>query len=242
MIFMEIGTVVTLLVIFFQIIRVVSGKSEHSFIYEIGLEWHKNSFVDIIFGIIIGFIVMLGIFIVESKLSFVSINDISIRRLSAEVLINILVMAMIEEVVFRGLVLKGLISITKNKSIAVFISAILFGLAHADNPHANAITVISNSLGGAMYAIAYLESKSLYFSIAIHFSWNYFQGPIFGFPVSGFNFPGVISQSVISSNITLMGGMYGPEGGIIGIGFRLVVIMLIFAYGYFIDRNKKGAK
>ncbi|WP_234117410.1 hypothetical protein [Clostridium hydrogenum] len=86
---------------------------------------------------------------------------------------------------------------------------------------------------------AYLEIRNLIFPIALHFSWNFFQGPIFGFPVSGLKFPGMISQSITSNNNTLMGGMYGPEGGIIGIGFRILVIVLTFAYVYPVVRKSK---
>jgi hypothetical protein len=49
----------------------------------------------------------------------------------------------------------------------------------------------------------------------------------------------IISQSIISNNDTLMRGMYGPEGGIIGIGFRFLVIALTVTYIYLIARKSK---
>ena len=206
---------------------------------EIGIAWGKYSWVDIVSGIIIGFIAMFGIFFVESRFSLISITDINIGRLSAVAAVQIFAMAILEEFACRGLMLNGLMELTKNKYIAVLVSAVIFGMAHAGNPHATTISIISNSLGGVMYAVAYLESKSLYLPIALHFSWNFFQGPIFGFPVSGLDFSGVISQSITSNNDTLMGGMYGPEGGIIGIGFRILVIVLTFAYIYLAVRKSK---
>ena len=207
---------------------------------KIGIKWSKHSWVDILSGVIIGFIAMLGVFLVENRFSLISIKDINIGKLSVLVAAQILVMAALEEFAFRGLMLNGLIELTKNKYIAVLISAVIFGMAHAGNPHATFLSIISNSLGGVMYAIAYLESKSLYLPVALHFSWNFFQGPIFGFPLNGLNFSGMISQSIISKNVSLMGGMYGPEGGIIGIGFRFLVIALTVVYAFLVLRRSKG--
>lgn len=206
---------------------------------EIGIKWRKNSWVDIISGIIIGFIAMLGIFFVERGLSFISVTAVNVGRLSIVTLSQILIMAALEELACRGLMLNGLMMLTKNKYISVLASAVIFGMAHAGNPHATVISIVSNSLGGVMYAIAYLEMKNLFFPIALHFSWNFFQGPIFGFPVSGLNFSGMISQSITSNNTTLMGGLYGPEGGFIGIGFRILVIVLTFIYVYIVVGKSK---
>lgn len=206
---------------------------------EIGIKWSKNSCIDIISGIIIGFIAMFGIFFVERRFSFISVTDINIARLSIVTSAQILVMAALEELACRGLMLSGLMMFTKNKYVSVLVSAVIFGMAHAGNPHATVISIISNSVGGVMYAIAYLETGNLFFPIALHFSWNFFQGPIFGFPVSGLNFLGMVSQSITSKNNTLMGGMYGPEGGIIGIGFRILCIVLTFVYVYLVIRKSK---
>lgn len=235
-----ISIVANMLVIIFVLFSVFSWKKSGVKVKnEIGIKWSKNSCVDIISGVIIGFIAMFGIFFVERRFSFISVTDINIGRLSIVTSIQILVMAALEELAYRGLMLNGLMLLTKNKYISVLVSAVVFGMAHAGNPHATAISIISNGLGGVMYAIAYLEIRNLIFPIVLHFSWNFFQGPIFGFPVSGLKFSGVISQSITSNNNTLMGGMYGPEGGIIGIGFRILVIVLTFAYVYLVVRESK---
>lgn len=197
----------------------------------------KASGRDIISGLVISLIAMAGIFFIENKLSFININDVNITRISIGATIEILLMAIYEEFVFRGLMLNGLNVITKNKYMSVLISAAIFGIVHAANPHATTISVISNGLGGIMYSIAYLERKSLFFSTAVHFGWNFFQGILFGFPISGIVFPSIISQNIIMNNETLMGGLYGPEGGIIGIGFRFLVIVLILVYVHLITKK-----
>ncbi|AUN09804.1 hypothetical protein RSJ21_05025 [Clostridium botulinum] len=90
-------------------------------------------------------------------------------------------MATFDEVIFRGLMLNGLMELTKNKHIAVLLSAVVFGMDHAGNIHATAILIISNSLGEVMYSIAYLKSKSLYFTIVLYFSWDFFKNLYWGF-------------------------------------------------------------
>lgn len=238
-----ISIVANILVIIFVLFSIFSWKKRGLKAKdEIGIKWSKNSGLDIISGIIIGFIAMFGIFFVERRFSFISVTDINIARLSIVTSAQILVMAALEELACRGLMLSGLMMFTKNKYVSVLVSAVIFGMAHAGNPHATVISIISNSVGGVMYAIAYLETGSLFFPIALHFSWNFFQGPIFGFPVSGLNFSGMVSQSITSKNNTLMGGMYGPEGGIIGIGFRILCIVLTFAYVYLVIRKLKDQR
>lgn len=238
-----ISIVANILVIIFVLFSIFSWKKKGLKAKdEIGIKWSKNSGLDIISGIIIGFIAMFGIFFVERRFSFISVTDINIARLSIVTSAQILVMAALEELACRGLMLSGLMMFTKNKYVSVLVSAVIFGMAHAGNPHATVISIISNSVGGVMYAIAYLETGSLFFPIALHFSWNFFQGPIFGFPVSGLNFSGMVSQSITSKNNTLMGGMYGPEGGIIGIGFRILCIVLTFAYVYLVIRKLKDQR
>lgn len=201
----------------------------------------KYSQVDILVGIIIGFIAMLGIYLVELKLNFIqikSINNLNFKIITT--LFSLAVMALGEELLFRGFMLSGFIHILKNKYIAVLLTAILFGLAHAGNPNATIVSVISNGLGGVMYAIAFIESNGIWLPFGLHFAWNFFQGPVFGFPVSGMNFGGIIEQNTAVSQNLIYGGTYGPEGGIIGISFRiLVILMLLLYYTFSIKKRNK---
>lgn len=201
----------------------------------------KYSKIDILVGIIIGFIAMLGIYLVELKLNFIqikSINNLNFKIITT--LFSLAVMALGEELLFRGFMLSGFIHILKNKYIAVLLTAILFGLAHAGNPNATIVSVISNGLGGVMYAIAFIESNGIWLPFGLHFAWNFFQGPVFGFPVSGMNFGGIIEQNTAVSQNLIYGGTYGPEGGIIGISFRiLVILMLLLYYTFSIKKRNK---
>jgi membrane protease YdiL (CAAX protease family) len=131
--------------------------------------------------------------------------------------------ALLEELLYRGLLLTALLHFWRRAGWAIAVSALLFGLAHASNPHATPLSIFSNSLGGVMYALPYVLTGRLYFSAGLHFGWNWAQGIVFGFPMSGVTFNSVMMITV-TGPAWVTGAAYGPEGGMIGIGARLLII------------------
>jgi membrane protease YdiL (CAAX protease family) len=214
---------------------VVSDKNKNKIsIIELNkIKPDKHTKYDVIAGIFIGLLAMVGIFLIDLKQEYISVQRINYMNISLILLFfKIVLAALQEELIFRAFMLNGLIKLSKNKYLAVIITAVFFGLAHASNPNATAISVISNGLGGVMYSIAFIESGSIWLPFGLHFAWNFFQGPILGFPVSGFNFGGIVQQSFIAGKDIFTGGAYGPEGGLIGISFRFFVIIMLFLYYY----------
>ncbi len=110
--------------------------------------------------------------------------------------------------------------------------AALFGWVHIRNPGASPITAFGNALGGLMYGIAFFAGRNIWLPLGMHFSWNYVQGPILGFGVSGTHHSALIYQQSVVGFDPLMGGAFGPEGGLIGMAFRFVVIALVLGYVY----------
>jgi len=219
---------------------VITRKSKISLRDYLKTRLNKYTKQDVIAGILIGLIAMAGIFFMEFNLNYIKIQNINlIDGKFVNAFFTLLVMAFAEELLFRGFMLNGLLQFTKNQYIAVIITAVLFGLAHAGNPDATPVSIISNGLGGVMYSIAFIESESIWLPFALHFAWNFFQGPIFGFPVSGLQFGGIVKQSVVKGQDIFTGGGYGPEGGVIGISFRIAVIVLLLLY-YFLSIKKRN--
>jgi len=70
------------------------------------------------------------------------------------------------------------------KPIALVVSAILFSIMHGQNPAFDYLAFINLFLAGVMLGLPYIFNKNLWFPIALHFSWNFFQS-LFGFKVSG---------------------------------------------------------
>ena len=98
-----------------------------------------------------------------------------------------------EEPVFRGYQLKniaegfnfGRLSGRNAVFLGWIISSILFGLLHAANPRATAYTTFKITLGGLFLGLPLMLTGELALSIGIHVAWNFLQGNVFGFPVSG---------------------------------------------------------
>lgn len=135
-----------------------------------------------------------------------------------------------EEVFFRALLLSGLVVVLGGRKwLALIISAVAFGIIHLNNPGASALSAFGNALGGIIYGMAFLGGKNLWLPMGLHFSWNFSQGPIFGFPVSGMDFGGMVIQEPTGSAL-LNGGAYGPEAGLVGIVFRFVIMLLVVLY------------
>ena len=118
-----------------------------------------------------------------------------------------------EEVVSRGYILNNLME-GMNKYKALLISSLLFGLFHIINSNVSIVGFLNITLSGALMGVYYIHRKNLWFPIAMHFTWNFFQGVVFGFGVSGTVHPGLLSHTRTGSDL-LTGGLFGLEGSIV---------------------------
>ncbi|MDC1402357.1 CPBP family intramembrane metalloprotease [Flavobacteriaceae bacterium] len=188
----------------------------------------KGKLKEFIVGIVAGLIVMgLGYYLLSSmgQLSFQSINfDMQ------EILISFLlftIVAIVEETLLRGYVLRNLMY-SINKYIALIWSSILFSLMHGFNPNIDTFALIELFLAGILLGQSYIHTKNLWFPIALHFSWNFFQTH-FGFNVSGQNTYSVIEFSIVENNLW-NGGDFGFEGSWLSIISSIIMIILVERY------------
>ncbi|MGD8322108.1 MAG: CPBP family intramembrane metalloprotease [Gemmatimonadota bacterium] len=196
-----------------------------------GLTPDRGTPLDILVGVGIGAVAMFGIFGTEWALRAITVEGLGgFSREWYLWFLALVVMAGLEELLSRCFVIQGLMVLLKGRKwVAVGISAALFGFAHAASPDASVISVIGNALGGVVYAVAFLGTGALWMSWGLHFSWNFFQGQVLGFPVSGLTLPGLVAQTAPGPE-WLTGAAYGPEAGAVGIAFRFVVIALLFGW------------
>jgi len=188
----------------------------------------NNRFKDVLFGIMIGlFIISCGVIILSQRGEIIFYqNNFNIKDTLISVSLFLLV-ALSEEVLFRGYILKNLM-ISFNKYIALIVSSLLFALAHSANPNMSLFSYFDLFLAGIFLGISYIFTKNLWFPIALHFSWNLFQ-TFFGFNVSGQDFYSIIEFKIPKNNL-LNGGNFGFEGSILSIVFQIIFIVIIWSY------------
>jgi uncharacterized protein len=134
-----------------------------------------------------------------------------------------------EEVVYRALMLNGLTRLTRRRWAGLAVSAAIFGLVHVTgSPDATVISVISNTMGGLMYGVAFLRTGRIWMPVGIHFAWNFVQGTLMGFPISDdSHYSGALVHPVIDGATWLTGGGYGPEGSAFSLVARAAIIIAV---------------
>lgn len=131
-----------------------------------------------------------------------------------------------EELVFRGYILGNLME-SGNRWYALLVSAVLFALAHISNTSINGVGMVNLVLAGVLLGLNYIFTKNLWFGILFHFGWNFFQGPVLGYEVSGLGLPGILELEM-SGNPLLTGSTFGFEGSLIATMLLLTAILLLY--------------
>jgi len=204
----------------------------------ISIGFDKTNMVkDIALGLAMGFVIMLSgfsILVLTNQLQFV---DIKFNALNLVYSVGIFVFVAVNEEVFtRGYILRNL-AISFNKYVALVVSALIFSLMHLGNPNINLVGLSIIFLSGLVLGLPYLYTRNLWFPIALHISWNFFQGPIFGFNVSGLNLYKLIETKYATPN-NWNGGEFGFEGSILAIFFLLAALTVI----HFLFKNRKSVE
>ena len=188
----------------------------------------KNGFKRFWVGFAIGAIIMFfgfGLLELLEEIHFQKIN-FDFTQVSISIVVFLLV-SFTEEILFRGYVLRNLMY-SFNKYTALILSSILFSLMHGFNPNIDIIGFSNIFLAGILLGITYIHTKNLWFPIALHFSWNFFQ-TVLGFNVSGKNTYSVIKFSIDEKTL-LNGGAFGFEGSILALASMLIAIVAIMLH------------
>jgi uncharacterized protein len=168
-------------------------------------------------------------------LTFFGING-DVDSLLFELAIMVVV-AFVEELMFRGYLLNNLMT-SMNKWVALLISAVLFGVVHATNPGVTVFAVANVFLAGILLGLNYIFTKNLWFGIFFHFAWNFLQGPILGYEVSGLKLHALFQQSVLGPDLWT-GGPFGFEGSAL---CPLLLITSIVALGFGFSKKYQVVK
>ena len=164
-------------------------------------------------------------FLILFILGFLSIDGFSFPVMTIILyLVLFIVVSLHEEIMMRGYVLNNLMH-SMNRYVALSISSVIFMSIHLLNPNVSFLSVVNLFLAGIVLGIYYMHKQNLWLPIGMHLAWNFFQGPIFGFEVSGIETDNIISQSITGNEI-ITGGAFGFEGSIIAT--ILIVTMILY--------------
>ncbi len=205
-------------------------------IVSLGLKRNGQTILDLLAGIIITFVMMgiiFGLEVMAGWLRFESfaweselVGSVAISVVGSFLLF--ILVAWQEELLFRGYRLQN-ITEGLNPIWGVVISSLWFGAVHFFNPHATVISSAGIFLAGLFLAYGYLRTGQLWLSIGLHIGWNFFEGVVFGFPVSGLDIY-ALTRIRVSGPDLWTGGAFGPEAGLIVLPGLLIGAGLIFLY------------
>jgi membrane protease YdiL (CAAX protease family) len=213
---------------------------------EFGFHFSGKWWMDLGAGLFIGVFLLAVVFGLELTFGWVSILQVGYSSLAlvpfwlglVMYFIFYVVVGLFEESLIRGYLLRNTAEGLKNLrisprlaiGISLGISSIVFGLLHIANPSISVSAIILLAMAGAFLGLGYILTGNLGLSIGIHIAWNFAEGVIFGFPVSG-----VVSEFNVfrisqSGPASLTGGNFGPEAGLMGLLIILLGIGLVFSY------------
>ena len=189
----------------------------------------KNALNESLIGILMGILMIsAGFFLL---LFLHEIDWVGTEPDLSSFLLSIILFAAValnEELIFRGYILSNLM-LSMNRYVALVVTSILFSLVHLGNDSFSWISFLTIILAGLLLGLPYIYTKSLWLPIALHFSWNFFQGTIFGFSVSGNKEYSLITQSRPADTL-LNGGNFGFEGSILSALFLSMAIVALWIY------------
>ncbi len=124
---------------------------------------------------------------------------------------------------------------TKNKGMVIGLPAVIFAALHLSNNGVTLLAVVNLICCGLLVGYCFYQSGSIWLPIGLQIFWNFVQGNIYGFHVSGVNNNSLLQLKTIRENI-VTGGEFGPEGGL------GVTIALCLSFVYVIFRYRKSPK
>ena len=136
-----------------------------------------------------------------------------------------------EEVATRGWLLTRIAART-NLPLAIAISSSLFGILHMGNAGVTFLSVLNIILDGVLAGLLFIYTDSIWLVVAQHGTWNYVQGNLLGFQVSGTGADASIFTFTMGSGPDwLTGGEFGAEGSIITTLVLLVSVVIVYRLG-----------
>ena len=234
----ELFSFVFILLLFIFWVKVIEKNSLSSLGF-VKRNWLKY----LVWGIVISLIQM-GVIALVYQVS--GIGSFVLNELSLEPLLFILglfpfwlLQGGTEEVATRGWLLTRIAART-NLPLAIAISSSLFGFLHLGNAGVTFLSVLNIILDGFLAGLLFIYTDSIWLVVAQHGTWNYVQGNLLGFQVSGTGADASIFSFTMGSGPDwLTGGEFGAEGSIITTLVLLLSVVIVYLLG---ERNERAVE
>lgn len=119
-----------------------------------------------------------------------------------------LLAALVEELLFRAIILQMLLR-RQSAGLAVVLSSVIFAAMHLANPNMSMLSFVNLFFAGVIMSLLYLAGgKNILLPLSFHLFWNFIQGPVSGFRVSG-NDLGMSLLRPVASGKELLFGLEG---------------------------------
>lgn len=200
-------------------------------LFNMGLTPLKRNYRELLTGLLFGTVSMTIVFLLLVATGNATVQT-WLPHFTWEQLLYIFIFISVgfaEEIMGRGYIMSVLRQ-TRSVPAIMLISAVIFALMHSMNSGIALLPYINLALVGILFAYIYIKSGNIWMSIGYHITWNYFQGYVYGFKVSGTDSSGILTTQYHTNNI-LNGGTFGPEGGL----FVTIVVLsgILFVKYYY---------
>lgn len=167
----------------------------------------------LMFSAAVGVMLLLGYTTVEPATAEPAVGPLLLGL--AAIFVGWMIQGAAEEVLTRGFLLP-ILGLEWGLTAGVLVSSSLFALLHFLNPNVSLIAFLNLFLFGVFAALYALAERDLWGVFAIHSIWNWAQGNLFGYEVSGQAIGGATLFNFTETGPDLLtGGPFGPEGGLI---------------------------
>ncbi|MEA1978638.1 MAG: type II CAAX endopeptidase family protein [Chloroflexota bacterium] len=202
----------------------------------LGLQFDRSTLSDLIVGFLIPGLMMALIFLVEYAAGWTQFQGWSWQTVGMrESVIGLLgglsvfiIVGINEEILSRGYHLQNLIE-GLNLHWALFLSSSVFALLHLLNPSSSLMSTLGLLAAGYFLAYGWVRTHKLWLPIGLHIGWNFFEGNVFGFNVSGLDTFRLLLHTPSGPEF-ITGGTFGPEAGLIAIPAMLLGAWLVKLY------------
>ena len=230
LLYYELSSFVIILFLFIFWVKVIE-KNALSSLGFVKRNWLKY----LAWGILMS-LVQMGVIALVYQLS--GIGSFELNELSLEPILFILglfpfwlLQGGTEEVATRGWLLTRIAART-NLPFAIAISSSLFGILHMGNAGVTFFSVLNIILDGVLAGLLFIYTDSIWLVVAQHGTWNYVQGNLLGFQVSGTGADASIFSFTMGDGPDwLTGGAFGAEGSIITTLVLLVSLVIVYLLG-----------